>query len=730
MDKPIKTLLIEDNPKDARLIREMLKEAGEENFHLEREERLSQALKKISAEKPDLILLDPGLPDSQGLDTFIKVHQKAPQVPIIVITDLDDEKLAAEAVRLGAQDYLVKGQVYGSLLAKSMRYAIERKRAEEALRANEEKYRSIFETTVHMINLVDKEGIVVDCNSRVQQVLGYLPEEIIGQPMDKIVHPDFIAKVKVSLEEIFAKGFAANTEYKMTRKDGTIVDVSINSSALRNGNGEFVRATCIIEDISERKRAEEAIQTAKEWRTTFNTMPDLVMLIDHDNRITRANKATSETLGFSLEEMLGRKCFEYVHGTEAPPEFCPHARTIADGKEHTAEIYDACSDKHFLVTTTPRFDDFGTLNGSVHIMRDITERKRAEEERIRLATAIEQSEEAILITDVDAAIQYVNPAFERITGYSREEIVGQNPRILKSGKHDEAFYKQMWDTLTRGETWSGRFINKRKGGTIYEEYAMISPVRDSSGKIINYVAVEHDATQEIALREKLFQTEKLAAIGEIAAVIAHEIKNPIFAISSSIQILQGHLKLNDDEQETLDIVFRQIMRVDRLIKQLLTYSVPQELNITPNQINEIISEVVSLNRGLSRSRKIKIREKISKDMAPVYVDKDRITQVLINLLQNAIDVSKEGDCIEISCRIDMENQRAVIKVKDEGPGIPEDQRGKVFDLFFSGKNGNSGMGLAISKKIVLDHGGDIGAEPRKKRGTAMVVGLPLREDNA
>jgi len=103
---------------------------------------------------------------------------------------------------------------------------------------------------------------------------------------------------------------------------------------------------------------------------------------------------------------------------------------------------------------------------------------------------------------------------------------------------------------------------------------------------------------------------------------------------------------------------------------------------------------------------------------------------LINLLQNAIDVSEEGDCIEISCHIDMENQRAVIKVEDEGPGIPEDQRDKVFDLFFSGKKGNSGMGLAISKRIVLDHGGDIRVEPRKKRGTAMVVELPLREDNA
>jgi PAS domain S-box-containing protein len=149
-------------------------------------------------------------------------------------------------------------------------------------------------------------------------------------------------------------------------------------------------------------------------------------------------------------------------------------------------------------------------------VRDITERKRAEEERIRLSRAVEQAAESIMITDPDGTIIYVNPAFERVSGYSQEEIIGQNPRFLKSGRQDAAFYRKMWDTLTRGEVWTGRFVNRRKDGTLFEEEAIISPVRDANGKVVNYVAVKRDVTQEAALEAQLRQAQKMEAIGTLA----------------------------------------------------------------------------------------------------------------------------------------------------------------------------------------------------------------------
>lgn len=388
-----------------------------------------------------------------------------------------------------------------------------------------------------------------------------------------------------------------------------------------------------------------------QWKTIFDLMPGLVMLLDRDHRIIRVNETMARALGVSPDQVLEKQCFRCICSTGEPHDSCVHKKAMADGEEHTQEIHELRLGGYFLVSATPVLDEAGTPIGSVHMMRDITESKRVEKEKIRLVSAIKQTEKTVLETDTEIS----------------------SPRT-------------------------------------------ISPV-------------VHDVTREVELQRQLRQAEKLVDAGKVAATIAHEIKNPIFAISSGIQILQQNFNLNDDEhQETLDIIFRQTMRVDRLIKQLQTFSAPQELNLIPNQINWIISEVILLNRDLLRSRKIVIREKIPENMPSVHVDKDRIMQVLINLLQNAIDVSKQNDCIEIACSIDKKKERVVIEVKDEGPGIPEDQRDKVFDLFFTTKK-SSGMGLAISKRIVLDHGGDIRVEPRKNRGTKMVVDLPFGGDS-
>ncbi len=253
-DKPLKVLLIEDSPGEARLIKEMLAEVKGARFDLEHADRLSSGLERLAAGDIDVLLLDLSLPDSLGLDTFAWAQAQTPQVPIIVLTVLDDEEVAVRALREGAQDYLIKGQVDSNLLGRAIRYAIERKQVEEALR-----------------------------------------------------------------------------------------------------------------------------NAAEEWQKTFDAIPDMIMFIDSRHRITRVNQATARALRLSYQEILGRPCFLCIHGTDAPPEFCPHARAMVDGKEHTAEVHEASLGRDFLVTTAPLFDETGTPTGSVHIMRDITERRQVEE---------------------------------------------------------------------------------------------------------------------------------------------------------------------------------------------------------------------------------------------------------------------------------------------------------------------------------------------------------------
>ena len=192
----------------------------------------------------------------------------------------------------------------------------------------------------------------------------------------------------------------------------------------------------------------------------------------------------------------------------------------------------------------------------VTALLDISERKRAEEEQARLSGAVEQAAESIVITDPEGTIVYVNPAFERVTGYTRDEAIGQNPRILKSGRQDEAFYRRMWDTLARGGVWSGRFVNRRKDGTLFEEDATIGPVRDASGRLVNYVAVKRDVSAEALLQQQLLQSQKMEAVGRLAGGVAHDFNNLLGVIIGYGEIVRRRLPAEGPLAEKLTQILK------------------------------------------------------------------------------------------------------------------------------------------------------------------------------
>jgi PAS domain S-box-containing protein len=395
----------------------------------------------------------------------------------------------------------------------------------------------------------------------------------------------------------------------------------------------------------------------------------------------------------------------------------------------------------FARITTIR-DAQGRTIGAHGVNQDITERKLAEEERTRLAIALEQTAEAVVITDARGEIAYVNPAFERITGYQRHEVAGQNPRILKSGEQDDVFYRDLWETVGRGDVWSGRLRNKTKDGRIYDAEMTISPVVDEHGSAISYVAIQRDVTEQLALERRLLQSQKMEAIGTLAGGIAHDFNNILGAILGYGQLIADALPESGDLRNDIDELLKAVNRATELVRQILTFSrhVDEERKVI--EMGLIVKEALKLLRP-SIPTTIEIRAEIDVRGCPVLADPTQIHQVIVNICTNAYHAMQDsGGIMTVSVHpygVDdaiadthpslHEGDYVRLSVRDTGHGIAQENLHRVFDPFFTTKppGSGTGLGLATVHGIVTSHGGAISAYSEIDVGTTFHVYLPRAE---
>ena len=371
-------------------------------------------------------------------------------------------------------------------------------------------------------------------------------------------------------------------------------------------------------------------------------------------------------------------------------------------------------------------------------VEDITERRQAEAELTRLNTAIEQSAEAIVITDIDGNIQYVNPAFEQITGYSRDEVIGQNPRILKSGKHEEPFYKDLWDTITSGSVWRGRIINRRKDGSLYTEEDTISPVIDKEGKITNFVAVKRDISKEQMLEEELLQSQKMEAVGTLAGGVAHDFNNLLTIIQGHAELMMLEISESDPNYRELRQIVNTTARAASLTRQLLLFSRKEVMEFKPINLNETIGNLLKMLKRLI-GEDIRIVTSFDDDLWQVNADESNLEQVIMNIAVNARDAMPEGGALTIKtenlslsedeCKFipDSHSGKFVrLTIEDTGTGIPKEIMDKIFEPFFSTKEVGKGTGLGLSVVfgIVKKHNGWINVYSEPGQGAVFRIYLP------
>jgi PAS domain S-box-containing protein len=496
-------------------------------------------------------------------------------------------------------------------------------------------------------------------------------------------------------------------------------------------------------ELGERERAERELQKSQDrLHLQISGMPFGCIVWSPEFRVETWNPAAGKIFGYTKEEAIGKHAYDLIVPAASRPRVEDTIRRLLKGESTSGSLnQNITKDGRTILcmwNSTPLKGADGSVYGVLSMVEDITERKRTEESHARLALAVEQSAEAITITDPQANIVYVNPSFERTSGYTREEVMGKNPRILKSGKQGPEFYRAMWEKLARGETWSGRMINRAKDGKLFEEEATIAPVHDESGRLVNYVAVKRDVTRESELEHQLRQSQKMEAVGQLAGGIAHDFNNLLTIVAGYSQLVLDGLEPNHPLRENVEEIARAGERAASLTRQLLAFSRRQILMPQVLDLNAVVANMDKMLRRLI-GENIELVTHTASNLGHVKADPGQLEQVILNLAVNARDAMPFGGRLTIeTSNVELDNAYArahatvapgphvMLAVSDSGVGMDAETQAHVFEPFYTTKEQGkgTGLGLATVYGIIKQSGGHIWLYSELGRGTTFKIYFP------
>ncbi|NIR45994.1 MAG: PAS domain S-box protein [Gemmatimonadetes bacterium] len=617
--------------------------------------------------------------------------------------------------------------------------AVERDLRFRSLEEAEIRYRHLFDGVPVGLYRSTPSGRVLDANQGLVDLLGYPDRETLlsRNASEFYAEPD---ERLPWLERVSDDGVVTDYEVELRRFDGGRIWARDSCRAVRGREGRIKYYQGALLDITGRMRAQEELAAANaKLRAVIDAAPLAVVSLDDQGRVTSWNPAAERMFGWSESEVLGKLAPFVSPAREL--EFHELRQRVLRGDLISGIETQRQRRDGSQIDLTLWAAPLATAGGETEIiglMVNITEEKAAEQARRLLATVVEQGAEAIVVTDVEGIIQYVNPAFERVTGYSPDEVLGKNPRILSSGRHEPEFYRELWDTLLRGEVWAGRLQNRRKDGSLFQQEGTIAPVRDVAGRVVNYVSVARDVTREAELEEQLRQAQKMEALGQLAGGVAHDFNNVLTAIIANSEMLVGDLEAAGQPTVLAEEIKAAGGRAAALTRQLLTFSRRQvlqpelvDLSVTIDGVTQLIGRLIG--------DEVELELSLARDLGRVRIDRGQLEQVVVNLAVNARDAMPEGGKLIIeTSNTEVEEAEAgsqdlacsgphvLLAMTDTGTGMDTDTRTRIFEPFFTTKPKGKGTGLGLSTAygIVKQSGGFIRVYSEPGRGTTFRIYLP------
>ncbi len=474
----------------------------------------------------------------------------------------------------------------------------------------------------------------------------------------------------------------------------------------------------------------------------INLTPNLLVVIGIRGEIVEVNKIACNLFKMDEAELCSRT-IDTLCATEEQEEIkrlirkCFEQETILTTKAKFLAGDGTVLDLDISLSQYRKSKQSGE-HYCIFIGRDISEEKKKELDLLRFSNIAHYTVNPLEITDVNGRIIYVNPAFEKASGYSREDLLGKNPNVFGSGKHPPAFWEKMWKTITSGKVWTGEIENRKKNGEPFFTQLLISPIIDSEGITVGFFGVHRDITGQKHLEQQLIHAQKMESIGLLAAGIAHEVGNPLTSISSLVQVIQ---RTTEDEftQEKLELIKSQITRISRIIRDLVDFSRRSSYEVQLTDINKNVREAVEIVQVGRKAKAISFSVDLNESIPMLPLVPDQVEQVFINILINAVDaIHANTDDLptdrlsggEIYVRSVITGENVIVTVQDNGKGIPEDHLPKIFEPFFTTKKvgEGTGLGLWVSYGIIKSFQGNITVESVEDKGTTFTVILPLHPE--